>query len=109
MWRQQPPQPAPAVIAAEKLVALTGTYVAATRRFEWQTPEQVDADRLELVLDDGALYTQTGTGRRELIPVDAHRFRRDGQPMATISISPYDQDIYLQAEFGNYRRLQASQ
>jgi hypothetical protein len=81
--------------------------VAVTRRFQSQAPARLDADRLQVVLEDGALYTRTSNGRRRLIPVDAHLFRREGQPLATIAIAAQDGERYLQADFGNYRRTGA--
>jgi CubicO group peptidase (beta-lactamase class C family) len=100
------PQSPPAGGDPDTLRPLTGTYVAITHRFQWQTQAQLDADRLQLVLEDGALYTRSANGRRLLIPVDAHRFRREGQPLATIAIVEQDGDLYLQGDFGNYRRLE---
>lgn len=100
-----PPRPPPSGIDPDSLRQLTGTYVAVTRRFAWQAPDQLDDDRLQVVLEDGALYTRASNGRRLLIPVDAHRFRREGQPLATIAIAAQDGDLYLQADFGNYRRV----
>jgi hypothetical protein len=87
------------------LKQFTGTYVAVTRRFAWQDPEQLDADRLQVVLENGVLYTRSGNGRRALIPVGKHLFRREGQPLATIAIAAQAGELYLQAEFGNYRRI----
>jgi hypothetical protein len=89
----------------ESLRALTGTYLKVTRRFAWQAPAGLEADRLQLVLEDGALYTRSANGRRLLIPVDTQRFRREGQPLATIAIAVQDGERYLQADFGNYRRV----
>ena len=100
-----PLQPARSPIDADSLSPLTGTYVAVTRRFEWQDADSLDEDRLQVVLEDGALYTRSSGGRRLLIPVDTQLFRRPGQPLATIAIAPQDGECYLQAEFGNYRRL----
>jgi CubicO group peptidase (beta-lactamase class C family) len=100
-----PPQPPPSDIDPDTLKQLTGTYVAVTRRFQWQAPDRLDEDRLQVVLEDGALYTRSPKGRRLLIPVDAHLFRREGQPLATIVIAAQDGDLYLQADFGNYRRV----
>jgi CubicO group peptidase (beta-lactamase class C family) len=94
-------------IDVELLRPLTGTYVAITRRFPWQTQAQLDADRVQLVLEGGALFTRTTNGRRLLIPVDAHRFRRESQPIATVAIIEHDDDFYLQADFGNYRLLES--
>jgi hypothetical protein len=102
-----PPRPASSVIDPDTLRQLTGTYVAVTRRFAWQAPDRLDEDRLQVVLEDGALYTRSSKGRRLLIPVDAHRFRREGQRLATIAIAAQDGDLYLQADFGNYRRIEA--
>jgi len=99
------PRPTPASIDPETLRPLTGTYVAVTRRFQWQTLTRLDEDRLQVVMEDGALYTRSANGRRLLIPVDADRFRREGQPLATIAITSQDGDVYLQADFGNYRRV----
>ena len=99
------PQPVRVNIDPERLRPLTGTFEAVTQRFHWQTPDRTDQDSLRIALEDGVLYTHSGYGRRELIPVDAHRFRREGQPLATIAIAGHDGEIYLQAEFGNYRRI----
>ena len=100
-----PPRPPASDIDPDTLRQLTGTYVAVTRRFAWQAPDRLDEDWLQVVLEDGALYTRTSNGRRLLIPADAHRFRREGQPVATIAIAVQDGDFYLQADFGNYRRV----
>lgn len=100
------PQPSPEEADAGTLGSpLTGTYVSVTRRFEWQSPETMEADRLQLVLQGGTLYTLSASGRHALIPVDAHLFRRAGQPLATIAVSGQDGQMYLQADFGNYRRI----
>lgn len=100
------PRPAASNIAPDTLGQLTGTYVAVTRRFDWQEPADLEQDRLQVVLEDGALYTRSATGRRPLIPVGEQLFRREGQPLATIAIAAQDGELYLQAEFGNYRRFE---
>ena len=99
------PTPAPADVDFDTLRALTGTYVAVTRRFHWQSPEQLDTDRVQIVLEGSDLYTRSDSGRRQLIPVDERLFRRPGQPLATIAIAEQNGELYLQAEFGNYRRM----
>ncbi len=104
MRGQTAPQAPVTPIGPETLAALTGTYVAVTRRFQWQGPATLDDDRLQLVLEDGALYTRSTNGRRQLIPAGAGLFRREGEPLATIAIAEQDGDLYLQADFGNYRR-----
>jgi len=98
------PQPLGVCITPDTLFPLVGTYVAVTRRFEWQSLAQLKEDRLQVVLEDGELFTRTGKGRRRLIPVAEHLFRREDQPLATIAIAAQDAETYLQAEFGNYRR-----
>jgi len=100
-----PPRPPPAKLDPDTLSLLTGTYAAVTRRFEWQDRSRLDAERLEVVLEDDALYTRSSSGRRLLIPVDGYLLRRQGEPLATIAIVPHDGDLYLQAGFGNYRRV----
>ena len=100
------PRPAASNIAPDTLGQLTGTYVAVTRRFDWQDPADLEQDRLQVVLEGGALYTRSVSGRRPLIPVSAQLFRREGQPLATIAIAAQDGELYLQGEFGNYRRLE---
>jgi hypothetical protein len=41
-----------------------------------------------------------------LIPVGEQLFRREGQPLPTIAIAAQDGELYLQGEFGNYRRVE---
>ena len=99
------PKAPPVDIDTDKLDRLTGVYVAVTRRFEWQTPAELDADRLQVVLEDGALYTRSGNGRRLLVPVTDRLFRREEQPVATMAFIELDDDVFLQGDFGNYRRM----
>jgi len=100
-------QPPPlAGIDHDTLRQLTGVYMAVTHRFQRQAPDRLDQDRLQVVLEDGALYTLSSNGRRRLlIPFSEHLFRRKGQPLATIVIAAQDGDLYLQADSGNYRRV----
>jgi len=99
------PKPPPADIDADRLQRLTGDYVAATRRFEWQTPDELDSDRVRVVFEDGALYTRSENGRRLLVPVTNRLFRRLEQPVATMAFIEQDGEIFLQGDFGNYRRV----
>jgi hypothetical protein len=99
------PQATPAGVDPATLEGLTGTYVAVTRRFDWEDPASLDMDRVQVVLEDGALYTRSANGQRLLIPVDAQRFRRAWEPVATVVIAEQDGAVYLQGEFGNYRRV----
>jgi len=101
-----PPRPPAADVAIELLRPLTGTYVAVTRRFAWLDPLGMEQDRLRVVLEDGSLYTRRSGGRRLLIPVSARLFRREGQPLATIAFAAHQGELYLQADFGNYRKVE---
>ena len=98
-------EPEPADVSPSTLQALTGVYTAVTRRFEWKSTDEMDADRLEVVVEDGTLYTKSENGRRPLVPVTTRLFRRAEQPVATIAFIERDGDIFLQGEFGNYRRV----
>jgi CubicO group peptidase (beta-lactamase class C family) len=98
-------KPTPAGVDTDELQRLTGDYVAVTRRFDWQTPAELDADRLQIMIEDGALYTRSENGRRLLVPVTTRLFRRAEQPVATMAFIEQDGDIFLQGEFGNYRRI----
>jgi len=104
-------QPTPTktvLVPAITLKELTGTYQAVTHRFHWDQPERVARDRIEVLLIGDTLYTRTPGGkRRQLIPVTARLFRRSGDPVATIAFIENDGDLYLQGDFGNYRRRQA--
>ena len=99
-----PPRPPLPGVDPGTLEPITGSYVKISRRFDQEDAAGRDKDRLRIVLEDGALYTHSAKGRRRLIPVSAHLFRREGQPLATIAIAAQDGDLYLQAGFGNYQR-----
>jgi CubicO group peptidase (beta-lactamase class C family) len=100
------PQPPASDVAIELLRPLTGTYVAVTRRFAWLDPLRMQQERLRVVLEDGGLYTRRAGGRRLLIPVSARLFRREGQSFATIAFAAHRGELYLQADFGNYRKVE---
>ncbi|WP_455235029.1 serine hydrolase domain-containing protein [Thiogranum longum] len=108
--RKGPAPPPVASIGPKQLLALTGRYQAETWRFPWDhgnTPP--GNDRLDVILQDGRLYT-IGAGRdqRELLPVNRHHFRRTHEPVATIAFVEHDGELYLQGDFGNYRRIAVS-
>jgi hypothetical protein len=101
------PRPPASDVAVELLRPLTGTYVAVTRRFAWLDPVRMQQDRLRVVVEDGGLYTRRSDGgRRLLIPVSAQLFRREGQSLATIAFAAQEGELYLQAGFGNYRKVE---
>lgn len=80
-----------------------GTYERATCRFQ---PSQ---ERMEIVLDDGRLYTQERNKPRfELIRINEHHFRRAGEPAATIAIVEIDDgEMVYQGERENYIRIES--
>ncbi|UCE89095.1 MAG: hypothetical protein JSW10_12480, partial [Pseudomonadota bacterium] len=56
--------------------------------------------------ESGTLYTVTGDSeKRALIAVGTRRFRRHGDPLATVAFVEHDGVLYLQGDLGNYRRI----
>ncbi len=102
----RPRAPAPGELDEAVLARLTGLYGPVTRRFPWTPPETLAHDRLEVILDRGTLFTRNASGaKRPLLPVNAWHFRRPGEPVATIAFIENGGELYLQGDFGNYRRL----
>ena len=89
---------------------LTGRYESATYRFldgpDGKVPRPT---AIEVVEEDGALYTVTARGtRRELVPTGDGHFRRRNQPQATIAITRDRSGVLvLQGDIGNYRRVES--
>lgn len=96
--------PATAALTGEQLQALTGDYQPASIRFPtpgWQR------QRLQVLLRDGQLLTRDSAGdERALLAVDARRFRRPWETLATMAfISDAAGELVLQGPMGNWRRL----
>lgn len=101
----RPPKSKAALADTATLIALTGRYHAVTRRFHWDDKGQNEHDQIEVLLIGDTLYTRTPKGkRRPLIPASPTFFRRPDEPVATIAFIEHDGDLYLQGDFGNYRR-----
>jgi CubicO group peptidase (beta-lactamase class C family) len=95
------------LVPVTTLKGLTGTYQAVTYRFHWILPERMEHDQIEVLLIGDTLYTRTPKGKRQqLIPVTPQLFRRSGDPIATIAFIENDGNLYLQGDFGSYRRGQ---
>ena len=95
-----PPEPPPRQpVPAERLLDLTGQYIESMQRFGGR-PET-----LRVEYRSGELRRHMGGRAHRLIPVDKRRFRLPGQPLATIAFVEYQGKLYLQGEFGNYRRV----
>lgn len=96
--------PATVALTDEQLEALTGDYQPASTRFP--TPDW-RCERLHVLLRKGQLLTRDSAGdERALLAVDAHRFRRTWETLATTAfISDAAGELVLQGPMGNWRRL----
>jgi len=102
----KPPGAKTVSVPIADLKELTGTYQAVTYRFPGMSKAQVKRDQVRVILIDDILYSRTSEGKRtQLIPVTAKLFRRVNDPVATIAFISYGNEMYLQGETGNYRRL----
>ncbi|MEM7468470.1 MAG: serine hydrolase domain-containing protein [Pseudomonadota bacterium] len=82
---------------------LLGKYEAVTERFPTEGPR---ASLEVYALDDGRIFTRQDTRPpKQLIPVTGKHFRRTAQTTATAALSTFEGDIYLQGDFGNYRKI----
>ncbi|MGQ0622546.1 MAG: serine hydrolase domain-containing protein [Panacagrimonas sp.] len=106
-WLVEPlPKPAAPPLAAlrpEQLERFAGEYRAASTRFpgpDWE------AQTLRVLMRDGGLFTELpGQAAVALLPVDAHRFRRERESVATsVFIAQPDTTMQLQGPMGNWRR-----
>ncbi|TQV84691.1 beta-lactamase family protein [Exilibacterium tricleocarpae] len=92
-------------IAADSAVPLKryeGSYHPVTYRFG-ERPER--DEKLKVFLRDGKLHTRINKRRsRPLIAVNGGHFRRPGDTVATMAFVEAQGEMYLQADFGNYRR-----
>jgi len=93
---EPPPRPQ---LPEHRLRALAGQYIEATQRFGGR-PET-----LHVEYRGGELQRHLNGTTRRLIPVDRQRFRLPGQPLATMAFVEHEGTLYLQGEFGNYRRV----
>ncbi len=103
--RELRPVHAPRPRSHNRTTAIHGTYKRVTFRFPPRPGRE--PERMEIVLDEGRLYTRLpDEQRRELIPVNDQHFRRAGEPEATIAIlGDSDGRIVYQGERHNYVRV----
>lgn len=105
---EPPPTPPIASVPHADLAALAGEYRGVTRRFPWEPEPSQSDDRIQVELGPDGLVTRIGKELRRLVPVTAHHFRRPDQTIATIAFASYEGELYLQGDFGNYRRVPGS-
>ena len=105
----EPLAPPPvAAVPREDLAAMAGSYRSVTRRFPWEPMPSLSDDLIVVELGADGLRTTAGKDRRRLIPVRKGHFRRAGQTVATIALVTHEGALYLQGDFGNYRRAAGS-
>lgn len=99
------PLPAPYLLSRAKLAEIVGEYKAVTSRFSWTGDSQ--SKKLKVFAKRGELFTQVEPdSARLLIPVNEKHFRREGQPMATISIvNDAAGAPILQGDLGNFKKI----
>ena len=95
-----PSWPVVAKLSPERRSQIVGQYDEVTFRFG-RSPGSIP---LEIVDEDGQLYTIYNSRRRLLIPVSEQHFRRLNEPYATIAILAADNKLYLQGDIGNFRK-----
>ncbi len=94
--------PPVAALSEASLRRLTGEYLAATARF----PSLDRQPHLRVILRGGQLLTRDADGAQlPLLAVDAHRFRRPWDTIATTAfIAQDDGSLVLQGPMGNWQR-----
>lgn len=99
-------EPALFKLSQNTLETLTGTYYPASARFGLKTWTEGQANEAKVVVnEDGKTLTFIRNKRRtQLIPVAPNRFRRLGDPVATVAIVIQGKQYYLQGELGNFFR-----
>jgi hypothetical protein len=100
-----PPKPPEASVDPDALRTLAGRYEAITRRFPWEAAPGSRRDRLEVVLEAGALHIRSPSGLRRLTAVTPRLFRRDSEPVATIAFAKHEGRLHLQGDFGSFLRV----
>ena len=98
--RQPPPESF--AISKKQIKNILGVYQSATNRF---SAEQ--ADTLKVFEEQGQIYTRLNSGHAlRLVPVNEQHFRRENQPVATISIVKDSSGAtILQGDVGNFKRV----
>lgn len=97
------PPPTLASMSPDQLERLAGTYIVASTRF----PEPGwESRRMTVLVRAGRLFTQLpDEAVVALLPVDAQRFRRERESVATsIFVAQPDGSMLLQGPMGNWRR-----
>ncbi len=104
---QPPPPPAAPGLDPGTLAALSGTYYPATTRFRvdpWQSGD-LKVATVAPGADGSHLVFRRGSRAQALLPVTDRQFRRPDDPVATVVFVADGEQLYLQGELGNFRRV----
>jgi CubicO group peptidase (beta-lactamase class C family) len=102
-----PTAPRQAVVThdTDEMMAVTGRYETASRRF----PGDENPDVVDVLVRDGGLFTRQDGRLRPLIHVGGGQYRRPWQSVATMALVPGpDGRLYLQGPIGSYVRVEGS-
>lgn len=99
----QPVFPKPYRLNDAHIEILLGEYTEVTQRFASDSPHR----RMEVSRSaTGEYFTRVDEQhRKQLLPVKKQLFRRKWQTSATIALIPLGPDIYLQGDFGNFKKI----
>ena len=104
--RGLPQRPSPKAAEID-LAGLAGTYYPSSVRFGLGSWREGRRARAEITVDDGLVTFVRKDRTVELIPIDAHRFRRKGDPGATIAFVERKGRLFFHGVLGNWGRLPA--
>lgn len=101
-----PPAPAAISLTAEEMKELAGTYKAVTWRFPADSTATGIRQRFRIALEQDKLILKKQNDRPQtLVPVTRRHFRFEDEAVATMAfVRDEEGSLYLQGEFGNYRR-----
>jgi hypothetical protein len=90
-------------LMTELLKSYVGKYQQITQRFGSLSSSR---SNLEIYIEDNQLYLKTkGNSSRVLLAVDQQNFRFSNESVATIAFVNYENELYLQGDFGNFKRI----
>ena len=90
-----PEKIAPINLDQSDINQITGSYEPVTYRFKPASP-------MVIFEREGVLFTRHNNNLQPLIPVTREHFRRPNESVATIAITQFEGDYYLQSDEGNF-------